>query len=167
MVLRILISLDCYYIATSRIMLHSIGREGGKYRNAKGNDLLDVLIADASTARATYTQHHAPSRPFAFVFSLDSSPGELSCHSTDHPHNLPTSCLKEQLEGLEVHAIVFRNVRWYNFTLTNNPFSLVSSQGQVDFPIFGPVVTSSGFLHAMPVTSYGYLSGHSTFKFIL
>ena len=30
-----------------------------------------------------------------------------------------------------------------------DPFSLVSSRGQVDFPIFGPVVTSYGFLQAM------------------
>ena len=119
-------------------MLLSIGREGGKYINTKGNNLLNVLIADASATSATLNIMHYLSRPFAFVFSPDSSPGELSCCSTDHRHKSPMLHSKEEFEGPKEHAIVFKNVRCHNITPTDNPFSLILSRGQFDFPIFGP-----------------------------
>ena len=46
-----------------------------------------------------------------------------------------------------------------NPRVVNNSFRSDATRGEIDFASFGPVVASSGFLQATPLTSCGHYSG--------
>ena len=123
MVLKIFISLDC---------IAEVGREGSI--QTLWGTICSTTEASATKATLNIMQHLLYA--FYLRFSPDLSPRELSYPSKDNSRKVPTPRSKNVLIVPEEHTIVFINVRCHNFTLTDNPFSLVSGRDQVEFHNF-------------------------------